>query len=48
MITIKQRQKGTYRLIISNEEWEINSREELDEMVKMILDKKKEYGDLTE
>jgi hypothetical protein len=48
MITIKQRQKGNYRIIINNEEWEINSREELDKTIKLLLDKKQELGDLRE
>jgi hypothetical protein len=48
VISIKQRQKGNYRIIINNEEWEVNSRRQLDDLIKWLLDKKQELGDLKE
>jgi len=47
MITIKQK-KDTWRLIVSNEEWEFKSRKELEKVLEELLDLKEGYGQLND
>lgn len=48
MITIKSRTNGRFRIIITNEEWEVKNRKELDKMLKSLLDIKETFGKLNE